>query len=149
MCVQSFLGLFLVFIFAVCCKFAVFIQYYHELWETLCSYINKIISLSAPVLYCVFDCFILLHTFPIFTTFIHISPCFSGGLSVQVHCIPNGTTAEPNYHSCPAKPPRENGLSLGTRKIRWMCQLPNLLFRTNPLLYLEWKGGSVFTLTGA
>ena len=36
----------------------------HELWETLCSYINKIISLQAPLLYCVFDHFVLLHKIP-------------------------------------------------------------------------------------
>ena len=36
----------------------------HELWESLYSYINSIFSLPAPLLYCVFDRFLLLHKIP-------------------------------------------------------------------------------------
>ena len=49
------------------------VGFIHVLWETLSSYIKKIISLPAPMLYCAFDRFVLLHKSPIFTIFIHIS----------------------------------------------------------------------------
>ena len=34
-------------------------------------------------LYCIFDRFVLLHKSLIFTVFIHISPCISGGFAVR------------------------------------------------------------------
>ena len=48
---------------------------------------------------------------PIFSAFIHIYPCISGDpYSIcQFVCIPNSTTAEPDYHGHPAKPKERMG----------------------------------------
>ena len=62
---------------------AILAVFSHELWKTLCSCISKIISLLAPMLYCVFDRFVLLHKSPIFSVFIHISPCFYCGCVIR------------------------------------------------------------------
>ena len=63
-------------------------------------YYNKIISLPAPLLYYVFDRFVLLHKIlsSIFAVFTHISPCF-----LSFICTPNGKTAEPEYYRHAAK----------------------------------------------
>ena len=53
---------------------ALFCKFHHKLWETLYSYIKKNISLPAPLLYCVFDHFVLLHKVP---NICHLYPYFS------------------------------------------------------------------------
>ena len=81
-------------------------------------------SLPAPMLYCDFDRFALLHKSPICLLFFY--PYFSMTFwwirhsICQFVCIPSGTIVEPDYHGRPAK---ENGweivswLSSGARKI--------------------------------
>ena len=66
-------------------------------------YFNKIISLPAPLLYCVYDCFVLLHKnpnicrfYPYFSMLFRFSIC-------QLFCTPNGMTAEPEYYRRTAK----------------------------------------------
>ena len=58
---------------------------------------NKIISLPAPLLYCVFDRFVLLHKIP---NICHFYPYFSMFILVfdlSVICTPIGKTAEAEY----------------------------------------------------
>ena len=78
-----------------------------ELWETLCSYINKIISL--PRTYVVLSVWSLrcAPKIPNICRFIRISPCFSGGFAIRLvssFVTPNGTTAEPDYHDFAGRP---------------------------------------------
>ena len=78
------------------------VRFFHELWETLCSYINKIFSLPAPLFivsliasFCYtnpqYFSSIFLHAFLVDSPF-DLSVCF---------CIPNGTTTEPDYYGRP------------------------------------------------
>ena len=61
---------------------------------------NKIIYLPAPLLYCVFDRFVLLHKIPNICCFCPYFSMFISVFDLSVICTPNGKTAEPEYYSC-------------------------------------------------
>ena len=66
-------------------------------------YFNKIISLPAPLLYCVFDRFVLLHEIPDICRFYpYFSMLFRFSIC-QLFCSPIGMTAEPEYYRHAAK----------------------------------------------
>ena len=66
-------------------------------------YFSKIVSLPAPLLYCVFDRFILLHKIPNICRFYpYFSMLFQFSIC-QLFCFPNSITAEPEYYRCAAK----------------------------------------------
>ena len=121
-------------------------RYDHELWKTLCSHIITIISLPAPMLYRIFDRFVLLHKSPIFTVFIlYISPYFSGGISIRfassfvfltVRSL-NQTTTDAQRNA-----QRENGWEIvsGCRLeliILGICQLRNLDARLSLIIRMS------------
>ena len=86
----------------------------HTSCETLCSYINKIVSLPALLLYCVFDHFVLPQKIPNICCFIHISPCWVRHSSVyQFVFTPNGTTVEPDCYSFECSEPAEGEWARG------------------------------------
>ena len=125
-------------------QYLLFLSFSMLFWRT------HFISLPAPMLYCVFDHFFQLHKSPIFTIFNHIFPCFSGGLSVSVRCIPNGMTAEPKSHGRPTKAKERvgrksfSGCCLELARSDGMRQLPNLEIGASLALSLIIQASAVF-----
>ena len=72
-------------------------------------YFNKVISLPAPLLYCVFDRFVLLHKIPNTYRFYPYFSMFISVFDLTVICTPNGKTAEPEYSRRADRKPKKHG----------------------------------------